>query len=220
MTNGTEPVAWYVLDKADGEAMLLAVYLLDCQRYHEVTEDITWENCTLRSWLNSEFYNTAFSEEEQETIVNTNVVNADNLYYGTEGGNDTVDKVWLLSFGEIERYFHIDRDVYDVYWNGNMSFEEYAVYCYGQDNRVCAKPTAYAESKGVRAYSEEDAQYDMDEWDRNMSYAIGSGNWWLRSLGSGSSYAANVTQCGCVNLGFAYFVVNTIGVRPALKVAY
>lgn len=84
--NGTEPVEWYVLDKADGEATLLAVYLLDCQPYHEVLEDITWEDCTLRNWLNDTFYNTTFSEEEQAAVVNTNVVNEDNPFFGTEGG--------------------------------------------------------------------------------------------------------------------------------------
>lgn len=133
--NGMEPVEWYVLDKTDEEATLLSVYLLDEQTYHEKDDDITWENCTLRSWLNGEFYNTAFSEEEQAVIVNTNVVNEDNPYFGTEGGNDTVDKVWLLSFGEIERYFHTDSDVYD--------------------NSIFAYPTAYAEAEGL---------WEVDDW--------------------------------------------------------
>lgn len=218
LTNGTEPVAWYVLEKADGEATLLAVYLLDCQKYHEAWEDITWENCTLRSWLNSEFYNTAFSKQEQAFIVNINVVNEGNPYWDTEGGNDTTDKVWLLSLGEIEKYFHIDVNDYNAYWNGNMSREEYAIYCYGQDHRVCAKPTAFAAAKGVGIYSEEWAQYEMDNYVCNMSYAIGSGWWWLRSPG-GSSYAA-FADCG----GFVGYdgglVDDSSGVRPALKVAY
>lgn len=217
--NGTEPVEWYVLDKADGEAMLLSVYLLDCQQYHETNEDITWENCTLRSWLNSEFYNTAFSAEEQAVIVNTNVVNEDNPFYGREGGNDTADKVWLLSLGEIERYFHIDK-------NGNMNgWYEYVTYCYGQDNRVCAKPTAYANAIGVKVYSEEDAQSEMDGSGCDMSYAIGSGCWWLRSPGYFSGDAACVFDNGYVS-SYREFgsdgncVDDFAGVRPALKVAY
>lgn len=134
LENGAEPVEWYVLDKADGEATLVSVYLLDCQPYHEELVDITWENCTLRSWLNGEFYNTAFSAEEQETIVNTNVVNEDNPDYGTEGGNNTTDKVWLLSFDEIKRYFSVDSDVYD--------------------NFMCVKATAYAKARGANTDSE------------------------------------------------------------------
>lgn len=91
--NGPGPVEWYVLDKADREATLLSVDLLDCQPYHKDYTGITWENCTLRSWLNSVFYYTAFSEEEQAAIVNTNVVNEDNPFFGTKGGNDTTDKI-------------------------------------------------------------------------------------------------------------------------------
>ena len=218
-TNGTEPVAWYVLDKSGGEATLLAVYLLDCQPYHEDWEDdITWEECTLRSWLNSDFYNTAFVGEERAVIVNTNVVNEDNPCYSGQGGNDTADKVWLLSLGEIERYFHIGRSVCDAYANETMSWYEYAIYCYGQDNRVCAKPTAYAEARGVYTYSEEYAQIWMKDG-CDMSYAIGSGWWSLRLPGHSNNLVAYVDKDGGVdfhggNMGTYY------GVRPALKVAY
>ena len=37
----------------------------------------------------------------QGAIVDWNVVNEDNPEYGTEGGNDTNDKVYLLSIGEV-----------------------------------------------------------------------------------------------------------------------
>lgn len=233
VVNGTEPVQWYVLDKADKEATLLAVDLLDCQQYHEADEDITWENCTLRSWLNGEFYNTAFSKEEQTAIVNTNVVNEDNSYWGwdTEGGNDTVDKVWLLSLEEIERYFHIDMNVYhDDYsmehknWfeyalhiYGHKNWYEYADYCYGQDNRVCAKPTAYAAARGVGKYSEANAQASFkDGYD--MSYAVGCGWWWLRTPGGSNSSASIVGRDGNA-FGSGHGVsADSHGVRPALKV--
>lgn len=45
------------------------------------------------------------------------------------------------------------------YYDGNYrDGGEYAIYCYGQDSRVCAEPTAYVEARGrVQAYSEEDA---------------------------------------------------------------
>lgn len=214
--NGKEPIEWYVLEASNGEAVLLSVYLLDCQPYHETWEDITWEDCPLRSWLNSEFYNTAFSAEEQQAIINANVVNEDNPFWGTEGGNNTADKVWLLSLGEIERYFHIDRNVYwNDFYNGNMNWAEYAVYCYGQDHRVCAKPTAYAEARVLYVFSEKDLQYDGID----MSFAVGSGLWWLRSPGSFSSRAAYVSNVGGVFL-HGYVVDDIGGVRPAIKMAY
>ncbi len=233
--NGTEPVEWYVLDKADGEATLLAVHLLDCQQYHEADENITWENCTLRSWLNGEFYNTAFSEEEQAAIVNTNVINEDNSYWGwdMEGGNDTEDKVWLLSLEEIERYFHIDMNVYHddysielknwyeyvIHSFGHKNWYEYAIYCYGQDNRVCANPTAYAVARGVGKYSEADAQNSLKNG-YDMSYAVGCGWWWLRSPGDSNSSAAFVGRDGNAFGGSHGVNADRHGVRPALKVVY
>lgn len=235
LENGTEPVEWYVLDKTDGEATLLAVYLLDCQPYHEADENITWENCDLRGWLNDEFYNTAFSKEEQAVIVDAKVVNENNPLFDTKGGHNTTDKVWLLSLGEIEKYFYIDRNVFEDRWNGNMSREEYTIYCYGQDNRLCAMPTAYAIASGAWTYSEERAQSDLEEYGYDMSYAVGSGTWWLRSPGTpsdgpwwmrplgshGSSHGNLVANVPYGTVDYAGSVSGSdCGVRPALKVAY
>lgn len=79
----------------------------------EENTSVTWETCTLRGWLNGTFYNTAFSQTEQGRIATTKVRNEDNPGYGTEGGNDTEDKVFLLSIGEVLNYFDPDPDAYD-----------------------------------------------------------------------------------------------------------
>lgn len=68
---------------------------------------VRFKSKQIRSWLNGEFYNTAFSAEEQAAVVIADVVNEDNPFYGTEGGSDMADKVWLLSLGEVEKYFGI-----------------------------------------------------------------------------------------------------------------
>ena len=132
--NGKEPIKWYVLEASGGEAVLLSVYLLDRQPYHEDFEDITWEDCTLRNWLNSEFYNAAFSAEEQQAIINANVVNEDNPFWGTEGGNDTVDKVWLLSIGEVERYSPVNES--NRWWLRSPGFDGYSASCVNYDGGV------------------------------------------------------------------------------------
>lgn len=99
-----------------------------------------------------------------------------------------------------------------------MVWEEYAGYCYGQDNRVCVKPTAYAGARGVWTYPEELAQLELERgYDR--SYAIGSGQWLLRSPGECSGNAAFVDPDGGVGHDCGY-VSNNYGVRPALKVTY
>ena len=78
----------------DGKALIISEYGLDAMRYNTDVVDITWEECTLRGWLNDDFYNTAFTEEEQARIALTQLINDDNLAYSTEGGNDTDDKVF------------------------------------------------------------------------------------------------------------------------------
>lgn len=96
-----ERIKWRVL-KNDGSTLFVASDKgLDCKAYNEEHKYITWEKCTLRSWLNNEFYSTAFSSDEQGAIIRKSILNEDNPYYGTEGGNDTEDNVFLLSIGEV-----------------------------------------------------------------------------------------------------------------------
>lgn len=96
--------------KEGDKTLLVSKYALDCQPYNTSYTPMTWEDCTLRSWLNESFLSTAFTEDEQALIDDTRVTNADNGEYGTLGGNPTVDKVFLLSIDEVERYFSSDGD--------------------------------------------------------------------------------------------------------------
>lgn len=110
-----EPIKWRVLSVDGDDVFLLADKNLDCKLYNTSYTSVTWETCTLRSWLNGygsasnaygtdyttdNFMNNAFSVSEQGAIKNTIVVNEDNPYYDTEGGNNTTDKVYLLSIAE------------------------------------------------------------------------------------------------------------------------
>ena len=105
--NGTENIEWLVLDVQDGKVLLLSKYGLDCKKYNEEYKETTWETCTLRNWLNYDFYNTAFSNTEKEIVSETNVIAEDNTEYRTDAGNDTRDKVFLLSISEVEKYFSV-----------------------------------------------------------------------------------------------------------------
>ena len=96
-----ERIRWKVLRNDGSTLFVLADLGLDCKDYNEEYTSITWETCTLRQWLNEDFYRTAFSTAEQGAIVAQQVENADNPYYGTEGGNDTTDRVYLLSIAEV-----------------------------------------------------------------------------------------------------------------------
>lgn len=108
--DGSEPLEWIVLDQKEDSVLLLSQYVIDCKRYHSAYEDITWENCDLRDWLNHEFFRTAFSEKQQEQIMETEVKNSDNKHFDTYGGNDTYDRVFLLSLEEVGKYTGSDQE--------------------------------------------------------------------------------------------------------------
>lgn len=97
-----EPIKWRVIKCENGEALLLSDIVLDKQKYNKRLKKVTWEKSTLRKWLNKKFMNRAFSSSEQEAIHTTKVINEDNYYYKTDGGNDTLDKIYLLSLSEID----------------------------------------------------------------------------------------------------------------------
>ena len=101
-------IEWLVLSKDQGKYLLLSKYGLDCKRFHNKSAKITWEQCDLRRWLNNDFYNKAFNINEKEKIVQVRNQNPKNFYHGTDGGNPTLDKVFLLSIDEAKRYFKDD----------------------------------------------------------------------------------------------------------------
>ena len=95
-----EPIKWRVLSVNGNDAFLLADKNLDDKLYNKEHTSVTWATCTLRTWLNDTFLNTAFKSAEQAAIKNTIVVNEDHPSCGTEGGENTNDKVYLLSIAE------------------------------------------------------------------------------------------------------------------------
>ena len=121
-------IEWLVLARDGNSALLISRYGLDAQPYNVEYTDITWENCTLRKWLNETFFNTAFGADERAAIQSTNVPADRNPEYDTDPGNATTDKVFLLSIDEVDRYFSSDAA------------------------RKC-QPTAYAVENGAGAYS-------------------------------------------------------------------
>ena len=112
-----EPIKWRVLQSENGEAFLLSDVILDKQLYNENDKYVTWEKSSLRAWINKKFIKRAFIDEEREKINITEIVNQDNPVYGTEGGNNTFDKIFLLSLSEVseqqdgEKYGFLDDEI-------------------------------------------------------------------------------------------------------------
>ena len=187
--NDATPIEWLVLARDGDKALLISRYGLDAQPYNKDNTSVTWETCTLRTWLNSTFYNKAFSSAEQAAILTTNVDNSKSQCYSgwnASGGNNTQDKVFLLSYAEANKYFGVTYD--------NSS---------NTKSRVA--PTAYAIAQGAFTYS-----YDK------TADSTDAGWWCLRSPGNYQDRAAGVDTVG--SLGNSS-VSNVSGsVRPALWV--
>lgn len=174
MGNGPESIEWIVLDVQDDKALMLSKYGLDSKAYNNQLRDATWETCTLRAWLNNDFFNLAFNKDEQAIIMNVEVDNgADQCYsnWNTSGGNNTSDRVFLLSCMEANRYLG-------------------ANYCEDDDgsNMISrTTPTAYAIAQGAITY--ENVNFMTAE-------GVPAGLWWLRSPGKSQERAANVRGDG------------------------
>ena len=109
--DGTEkPIEWIVMKNEGNQVLLLSKYVLDAKPYNEEFEEVTWETSDIRKWLNNEFYTTAFNKAEKAKIQTSLIKNEDNSEHGTNGGNDTEDKVFLLSEKEADTLFSNDEE--------------------------------------------------------------------------------------------------------------
>ena len=119
------------IDRNENTALLVAESNVTYRVYHDIVESITWEKCTMRSWLNGEYFNT-FTAEEKDAIMETILANPSNPEYGTPGGNPTTDRIFLLSIDEAKKYFKDNQDRIPGKWwlrspgrgSGNAAYVE------------------------------------------------------------------------------------------------
>ncbi len=98
-----KPITWRVLRRKADHLLVIAEQGLDCKRYHEELFDLfnnTWADCTLRRWLNDEFMNVAFNEQERKCVLKTSI--------DDNAGPDSADYIFLLSVDEAKSLFAND----------------------------------------------------------------------------------------------------------------
>ena len=171
--SGTDstPIEWIVLDVQGSEALLLSKHCLDNKQYHTEKCDITWEECSLRKWLNGTFINKAFSNNEQRAILLTFVDNSESQGKSgldTNGGNNTQDRVFLLSYEQANRYL------------GGVGWQDHNV-------KAAAAPTAYARAAGGST-----GIYHIKDGGN-------AGWWWLRSPGHYQITALEISDKGSMD---------------------
>ena len=172
-------IEWLVLTRNGKNALLLSRYGLDTQPYNEGKIEITWAKCTLRTWLNDTFINKAFTDEEQSAILMTKVDNSRRQRFSewnTDGGNNTQDRVFLLSYAEVNKYLGVTYDD-------------------GDNTASRVSPTDYAKNRG--AYTSND---------KTTANGEKAGWWWLRSPGDSQFLAADVISDGSLSRNRVYGV--------------
>ena len=155
-----EPLLWRVLEVRDGTALLLSDAAVDCEPFQEELRDVSWENCTLRSYLNGygadenvsaadysaekdNFLDRAFSPEEQKAILAYPVRNEDNYYFGMDSGKETCDRIFIPA--ESELFVYDSSEIHGFSRKDEVP-----------DRAKQFKPTDYAVSKGVWTASADD----------------------------------------------------------------
>lgn len=213
--NGKEPIEWYVLDIKDGNAFLLAKYVLDYQpfdsefnarAYFDAFENndydysVTWDKSTIRTWLNEIFLNVAFSEVAKEYILLSNVENLPNILRGTYSGEDTKDKVYLISESEAIKYF---GEYYTIVVRENRDIRDGIVF--PQQSTQLGEPTEYAKS----------LRYEMKMGVAGNAWSKSYCSWALRTAGGYKSNCAYIKASGFIvqdgGLADGYY-----GIRPCL----
>lgn len=209
LDNGKEPIEWEVLAVDGDNVLLISRYILDCVPYNEEKMNVTWETSSLRRWLNSDFYNIAFSSKEQERIQIVTLVNEDNQRLGTIGGNDTCDQVFCLSLSEIKKYYSFNS------WDKES-------FC-GYSEELLIPTTDYIRNTVWNAKftsaQYEGYGYEKKGYSKNVIGTEGT-VWWLRSPGYFQNAACCVDLFGYVGAYHSYDVeAAIIGVRPAIWVS-
>lgn len=95
-------IEWTVIDKGEDTVLIMMRKPLFI-KYHSGKNDITWEECSLRKWLNNDFFG-IFTDDEKEMIAETKLKNKGNKKFGTDGGKDTVDRIFILSIDDVKKY--------------------------------------------------------------------------------------------------------------------
>ncbi|MDR1536480.1 MAG: DUF6273 domain-containing protein [Clostridiales bacterium] len=203
-TYNGQPIEWQTLavetsDKEHQRALLISKEIVSYWVFNGENKDITWENSTIRQWLNSDFYTAAFTDEQKAKILESYIDNPANS--GIGGGANTKERVFLLSLEEVTKYFTGDG-ARSVKYNASQAQME-------------ALAKAISEAGNKDNWSSKQS-YDEVLADLN-SFNGTTDRWWLRTSGGDLGRAANISYDGSLDTTGAK-VYQLEGFRPAIWV--
>ena len=195
---------------------------------------VTWQKCSLRQWLNSDFYNGAFSDSERpfiQTVTNSNPkwldfdddkLGATGITTGGYGGNPTEDNVFLLSVPEIIKY--MGPAVYRTGYSRNFFPSAMATATKYVQNKA---KSGYIQTLYSCHYGRADERKDPDSfWNKNFAEYVSEdyveqdafGGWDSRSPGCYRDSSAVFSIMADAGPQPGYLKDSINGVRPAVWV--
>lgn len=160
--NGRQDIEWLVLERQNSRLLLISKYILTDMKFQTGDRDVSWENSSIRLWLEDLFYWDAFSESERAMIQKVNVEAQRNpTYSDVDPGVDVPDHLFLLSIQEVRRYFADDHaracrmlnvENWNGYWWLRSSGHDVALRAYvrGDGREITAGHFAKKKKLGVR----------------------------------------------------------------------
>lgn len=205
------PISWEILEKRGNRLLLVSEFCLDWNFYDGncmflgPAIDTTWEKSTIREDLNKEFYENSFCEYEKKLIVTTEVKSRSNPVHGNRGGETTRDKIFLLGYDEVIKYYseRVGNPLSDE--DTDRIIRKIA----SSEERYFSLGNSEAKSELIMA---EDLVKGKIEIDR---YAY---SWWLRNPGYEQSDVCLVSHSGHLDFDGMSSNADEIGVRPAMWV--
>ncbi len=195
-----EPLRWRVLDA--GEGLVMCENIIDSQAYSNIIYSKSGSGCynnsscttyannyatsSIREWLNDDFYNISFTNNEKSQIgIKTLNNSCWSSSYPEYDSVTTNDKIFLLSFDEV---------INSEYGFSSLYYED--------DMARITQGTDYAKCQGL-------------DVNKESSYR-GASRWWLRSSGRTSNIACVVYERGHIYDDCTYVDHTEYGIRPAL----
>ena len=187
-TYNGEAIEWQVLEEMDDKKILLSKYILDAKPFNDEDINVSWDNSTIRKWLNGEFYESAFSSDEKSQILKSKVENLMNEDTNMSSGSDTEDYVYLLSIDEVKKYFY--KEDSDNKFIKELATKKVAIL---DEDKIALCPT------------------------KNKWYSENS-PFWLRTTGLYEDDAAHVNFDGYVSVSGTTVNFAKNGIRPVLAI--
>lgn len=193
-----EPITWNVLNNNAGKCYIVSSVLLDAHCYYNSIDKRTidgqtvyannYEYSDIRTWLNADFYNSAFalSNEHIQTTTVNNSASTTNSSSNSYACVNTEDKVFLPS--------------YQDYINSSYGFSTST----GSTDTRCCRTTDWARARGAFYSNSGSDQYN--------------GHYWTRSPDSGCPYYAWYVYCDGGLIFYDLVYDTALSVRPGLSI--